>query len=426
MSILPIKTPRVFAPLLADKTRDGEAVRYLGAYGGRGSGKSHFFAELGVERCLLRPGSRGVCIREIQKSLKESAKRLIEDKIEALGVQKHFRILNDHIVTPGSGIILFQGMQDHTAESIKSLEGFDWAWNEEAQTTSERSLEMLRPTIRSEGSQIWFSWNPRNKRDPVDAFLRGIGKPENSITVRANYNDNPFFPSVLEAERQQDMRSNPHRYAHIWLGEYEPSVLGAIWTKETINEHRRTDAPPIERLLVAIDPAISHEDGSNEHGIMVGGIGADQRGYLLDDFTVKGKPHEWARKAIEAYDRYEADAIVIEINQGGDMVRHTLNSIRPNLPIIEVRATRGKHVRAEPISALYSMGSISHVGVFPELEEQMCQMTANGYQGDGSPDRVDAMVWLFTELFPAMTQRQNSDDEYDERAYAEPDTVSGY
>ena len=405
---------------------NGKPVRYRGSHGGRGSGKSHFFAELGVERCLLRRGSRGVCIRESQRSLKESAKRLIEDKIEALGVGAHFDVLTDQIKTPGGGSIQFHGMKDHTADSIKSLEGFDWAWVEEAQTLSERSLEMLRPTIRASGSEIWFSWNPRSKRDPVDAFLRGLGKPDDAVVVKANYSDNPFFPTVLEGERQQDQRANSHRYAHIWLGEYEPSVIGAIWHKETIDEHRRTDAPPISRLLVAIDPAISHEDGSNEHGIIVGGLGADNRGYVFEDCTISGKPHDWARRAVEAYDRYEADAIVIEINQGGDMVRHTLDSVRPNLPIIEVRATRGKHVRAEPISALYSMGSISHVGLFPELEEQMCQMTANGFQGHGSPDRVDAMVWLFTELFPAMTQRQDTDNEYDERAYAEPDNVSGY
>ena len=101
--------------------------RYKGAYGGRGSGKSHFFAELGVERCLLRHGSRGVCVREVQKSLKESAKRLIEDKIKDLGVSGQFQVMHDSIVTPGGGIIAFQGMQDHTAESIKSFEGFDWA-----------------------------------------------------------------------------------------------------------------------------------------------------------------------------------------------------------------------------------------------------------------------------------------------------------
>ncbi len=109
--------------------------------------------------------------------------------------------------------------------------------------------------------------------------------------------------------------------------------------------------------------------------------------------------------AVAAYDRYEADAIVIEINQGGDMVRHTFETVRPGLPIIAVRATRGKHVRAEPIAALYTMGRVSHVGVFPKLEDQMCLMTAGGFEGDGSPDRVDALVWGFTELFPSLTTK---------------------
>ena len=128
-------------------------------------------------------------------------------------------------------------------------------------------------------------------------------------------------------------------------------------------------------------------------------------GYVLADVTTRGGPHQWAARAVAAYDRYEADAVVIEINQGGDMVRHTLQTVRPNLPIIEVRATRGKHVRAEPIAALYTMGRISHVGVFPKLEDQMCLMTAGGFEGEGSPDRVDALVWGFTELFPALTTK---------------------
>lgn len=396
MSVLQIQTPEVFAPLL-------HPSRYKGAHGGRGSGKSHFFAELGVERCMLRSGSRGVCIREVQKSLKESAKRLIEDKIEALGVQKHFKVLNDHIVTPGNGIILFQGMQDHTAETIKSLEGFDWAWGEEAQTLSARSLEMLRPTIRAPGSELWFSWNPRNPKDAVDSFLRGIAPPENSVVVRANYNDNPFFPAELEAERLHDKKNNPNRYAHIWLGDYEPAVVGAIWDRETIHANRKAEPPSLKRIVVAVDPAVSHESGSDEHGIVVAGEGNDQRGYVLDDCTCRGKPLDWARRAVAAYDRWEADAIVVEVNQGGDMVKQTLESVRPHIRIIEVRATRGKHVRAEPISALYSMGRVSHVGTFSDLEAQMCQMTADGYQGDGSPDRVDAMVWAMTELFPSIT-----------------------
>lgn len=166
MTSIDFQTAKVFRPLLED-------ARYLGAYGGRGSGKSHFFAELAVERCLMRRRSRGVCVREVQKSLKDSAKRLIEDKIDRFPSSLGFRIRHDDIITPGGGIILFYGMQDHTAESVKSLEGFDWAWWEEAQTASSRSFEMLRPTIRAPGSKIWCSWNPRSEADPVDAFFRG-------------------------------------------------------------------------------------------------------------------------------------------------------------------------------------------------------------------------------------------------------------
>jgi hypothetical protein len=353
----------------------------------------------------MRNGSRGVCIREVQKTLKESAKRLIEDKIGALKVGEQFNILNTEIGTPGGGVILFQGMQDHTAESIKSLEGFDWAWVEEAQTLSARSLEMLRPTIRADGSELWFSWNPRSATDPVDQLLRGPNPPADAAVVRVNYSDNPFFPKELAAEREHDRLNNPGRYGHIWLGEYEPMAIGAIWDRDNFRRNRRQEAPELERVLVAVDPAVSSEPGSNEHGIICAGQGTDKRGYVLADATIKGKPQEWAQRALATHDLYEADGIVVEVNQGGDMVKHTLQSIRPNVRIIEVRASRGKHVRAEPISALYSADRVSHVGTFIELENQMCQMTAAGFEGDGSPDRVDALVWAFTELFPSMIRK---------------------
>lgn len=162
MSILTIKTARTFRPLL-------ERARYKGAHGGRGSGKSHFFAEMLVEDCLREPGESGeglraVCIREVQKDLKESAKLLIEDKLYryGLGEADGFRVYRDVISTPGDGLIIFKGMQDYTAESVKSLEKFKRAWIEEAQTLSLRSLTLLRPTIREEGSEIWASWNPYN------------------------------------------------------------------------------------------------------------------------------------------------------------------------------------------------------------------------------------------------------------------------
>lgn len=385
--------------------------RYKAIYGGRGSGKSHFFAEAMIANAVGAKGFRAVCVREVQKTLKESAKRLLEDKIRSMGLGQHFDILESEIKTPGGGAIIFQGMQDHTAESIKSLEGFHVAWVEEAQTLSARSLEMLRPTIRAPRSELWFSWNPRNAKDPVDAFFRGESPPDNAIIARVNYDQNDHFPDELEAERQLDERSNRDRYGHIWLGEYEPTAIGAIWDRATLHSGRREKAPDLERIVVAIDPAVSSEPGSDEHGIIVAAVGADQRGYVIDDMTMKGSPREWADRAIAAYDRYEADAIVIEINQGGDMCRHTLRSVRPDVPVVEVRATRGKHVRAEPIAALYSLGRISHVGTFDKLEDQMCQMTAGGFEGKGSPDRVDALVWALTHLFPAMTSRATEEPE---------------
>lgn len=402
MSVLRIPTPRGFVPLLA-------ASRYKGGYGGRGSGKSHFFSELAVERCLLVP-SRIVCIREVQKDLKDSVKLLLEDKIRALELGRYFNAQRDLIGAPGGGVIIFQGMSDHTAESIKSLEGFDIGYVEEAQTLTARSLELLRPTIRKPGSELWFSWNPRHATDPVDELLRGPNPPPDSIVVRTNYSDNPFFPAELEQERLYDEQHNSTRYSHIWLGEYEPQAIGAIWDRLTIHRNRRSQAPKLKRVLVSVDPPISSEPGSDEAGIIVPALGEDNRGYVLDDCSMRGSPQQWAERAVAAYDLYEADAIVAEVNQGGEMVKHTIHSLRPSIRVIEVRATRGKHVRAEPISALYSLDRISHVGAFPQLEAQMCLMTAAGYEGEGSPDRVDALVWGFSELFPKMTRRERSKD----------------
>jgi phage terminase large subunit len=223
---LAIDTARVFVPLLAP-------ARYKGAYGGRGSGKSHFFAELLIEDHVRNRGMRSVCIREVQKTLKESSKRLIEDKLSALGIGEAdgFKVFNEVIQAPGDGLITFIGMQDHSAESIKSLEGYRRAWVEEAQSLSARSLQLLRPTLRAEGSELWFSWNPRRKTDAVDMMLRGATLPTGAVVVRANWADNPRFPAVLEQERQDCLRDTPEQYSHIWEGGYATVLEGAYYAR---------------------------------------------------------------------------------------------------------------------------------------------------------------------------------------------------
>lgn len=203
------------------------------------------------------------------------------------------------------------------------------------------------------------------------------------------------------------------RYAGTRLGRQEldaevlEDVPGALWTRRNIDEYRRTRAemPALRRIVVAIDPAVTATSDSDETGIVVCGVDAGNRGYVVDDQSIKGAPEVWARRAVAAYRQYSADAIVVETNQGGDMAIATIRAIDAVVPIKNVHASRGKFIRAEPISALYEQGRISHVGTFAQLEDQMCGFSSErgSAREDGySPDRVDAVVWAFTELFGDM------------------------
>lgn len=301
--ILQLKTPRIFLPLLSPS-------RYKGAWGGRGSGKSHFFAEAMIERALMIPGHRGVCIREVQKTLKDSSKRLIEDKLQALGLGERdgFKAFSDLIATPGDGIIVFQGMQDSNAESIKSLEGFMTAWTEEAQTLSARSLQLLRPTIRAPDSELWFSWNARRKSDPVDMMFRGPAAPTGSVVVLANWRDNPYFPAVLEQERLDCMRLEPDQYGHIWEGEYAGILVGAYYAK-SINvakqERRigRVAADPLLPLQVAVDIGGTGARADAFSMWVYQVVGREVR--VLDYYEAQGQPFathlEWLRDPARRY-----------------------------------------------------------------------------------------------------------------------------
>lgn len=220
---LRIQVAEAFRPFL-------KAARYKALYGGRGGAKSHFFAEQIILRCYEKE-TRAVCIREVQSSLKDSVKQLLEDKIEKFGLGNFFKVKETEITAPNGSIIIFKGMQSYNAQSIKSLEGYDIAWVEEAQTLSSISLRLLRPTMRKPGSEIWFSWNPRYKTDPVDKFFRAGNIPEDAIIAHVGYKDNPWFPSVLRAELNQDFQNDPDMAAHIWDGDYEIVSEGAYYSK---------------------------------------------------------------------------------------------------------------------------------------------------------------------------------------------------
>lgn len=191
------------------------------------------------------------------------------------------------------------------------------------------------------------------------------------------------------------------RYEGTRLGRQElfaevlDDVEGALWNRELIERARTTNVPPFNRLVVAIDPAISAGEDSAETGIIVAGVAANKDGYILADLTLKGSPNEWAKAAIAAYHTHKADVIVAEANQGGDMVKHTLATIDSRVPVRLVRASRGKRTRAEPIASLYEQRRVHHVGYFGPLEDQLCSWVPDASQ---SPDRLDALVWALTEL----------------------------
>lgn len=208
-----LELAKVFQPLT-------KPARYKGAWGGRGSGKSHFFATWAVLQAYHTPGFRIVCVREVQRSIADSVKRLLEDKIAELGLGEFFASTEAEIRGLNGSLVIFRGLQNHTAASIKSLEGFHVAWVEEAQTISQKSLDLLTPTIRAPGSELWFSWNPASESDPIDQLLRA-NPPDEAIVIHANYSDNPWFPDELRTDMERDRKRDPDKYFHVWEGQYQ-------------------------------------------------------------------------------------------------------------------------------------------------------------------------------------------------------------
>jgi phage terminase large subunit-like protein len=290
---------------------------------------------------------------------------------------------------------------------------FDAAWLDELAKWkyAEETWNMLQfgPRLGSDPRQV-ITTTPR----PIP-LLKDIMASPHTIIARGSTYDNQanLAPQFLAAIVK--------RYEGTRLGRQELSaeilddVAGALWTRTNLDQHRRrqTDKlPDMQRVVVGIDPAANAnataEEGA-ETGIVVAALGMDGRGYILDDLSCRLSPMAWARMAIAGFDRYQADTIVVETNQGGAMVEAVLRSERDTLPVVAVHASRGKVTRAEPIAALYEQGRVSHVGSHATLEDQMVLFTPNGIMGDTTADRVDALVWALTSLFPDMISRSKTE-----------------
>jgi hypothetical protein len=386
-------------PLLFFFADDYKRYRY--AYGGRSSGKSWTAAQGLIVRAL-RSKVRILCCREIQNSIKQSVKKTIESNIERLGFSKYFTSTRESIVGYNGSEFIFQGLRANV-EQIKSLEDITIAYVEEAETVTKESWDVLIPTIRAEKSEIWLCFNPR---DEVDYTYQYFVKnpPDNSVSAFINYIDNPFCPQVMKDEAAALKRRNIGEYNHIWLGQCRQANENALWKRLTMIDPYRVgsiDPTELDRIIVAVDPAVTSSDSSDETGIVVAGVkyggrNADNHYYVLDDDSMRGTPNEWAERLVELYYGYEADRIVAEVNNGGDMIEALIRDKDKSVAFQAVRATRGKILRAEPIAALYERGVVHHAGHFAILEDQMCNYT--GGVAEKSPDRLDALVWALTQL----------------------------
>lgn len=252
-----VQLPDSFSFLWADKADDGLPVRYRAAHGGRGSAKSHSFALALVLKAALQPLRVG-CYREIQKSIRDSVKRLLDDKIAAAGLQHFYQSTDTEIRGANGSLFIFAGLRTNP-DAVKSTEGLDIAAVFEANKVSQRSWDLLIPTVRKHGSEIWAEWNPENPDDPVDAMFRKDAPPPGSIVRQVNWCDNPFFPEVLKQELDWDRKRDPDKYQHIWMGGYLRNSETRVFKNWTVEEFDRP-AGTIHRLGAdwgfASDPSV--------------------------------------------------------------------------------------------------------------------------------------------------------------------------
>ncbi len=234
-----VNPPEIFEPLYM------EDARYYFLKGGRGSGKSWAVADYLLLQMLMNPDLNLVCLREVQRSIKHSSKKLLSDRIDFHHLHNHFDVLTTEIrMKKGNGVMIFNGLQDHTVDSIKSLEGFSLCWVEEAQTISAHSLELLIPTIRANGSKLFFTYNPKNEDDPIETLRH---EKDNKIVIHANYLDNPFVPDSLFDEAEEMKSKNLSKYNHIYLGAYGISV-GLIFENVAVRVIKEDEVKDLECL----------------------------------------------------------------------------------------------------------------------------------------------------------------------------------
>ncbi len=382
--------------------QDGSQWRTWLVMGGRGAGKTRAGAEwvraqaLGLAPLASVPAKR---IALVAETLHEARHVMVEGVSGLLAVhagneRPRFEISKRELTWPNGTVA-----QLFSADDPETLRGpqFDAAWVDELAKwrEPERAWDMLQFALRlGNNPQVVVTTTPR----AVPLLKQIIADPA-TVTTRAGTAANAMnlAPSfVAEMERRY---AGTALLRQELLGELVDNPAGALWRRDYIEAGRIAVQPELTRIVVALDPPVTANASSDACGIVVAGRGVDGRAYVLADRTLQGRaPEVWARAAVAAYRDTSADCLVAEVNQGGDLVVLVLKQIDDAVPVRQVRATRGKWLRAEPVAALYAEGRVSHVGRFDELEAQMIGFGADGLYQGRSPDRLDALVWALTEL----------------------------
>lgn len=376
--------------------------------GGRGSGKTRAGAEWVRAQALALAGlaeHRAQRIALVGETIGQVRSVMIEGMSGLLSVHQpdqrpKFEASRNQLVWSNGSIA-----QMFAADDPDSLRGpqFDAAWCDELckWRVPDYAWDVLQFALRlGDWPQVVVTTTPR-----AIPLLKRIMQDDATAISRSRTRDNAHVlaPAFL-AEMQRRYGDTPMGQQEL-EGEIVEERMTGLWRRAWLDQGRLQARPELTRIVVAVDPPVTSTAGSDSCGIIVAGKGVDNRGYVIGDRTVQGRdPATWAKAAVAAYHDYQADTIVVETNQGGDLVVQTFKSIDAGVPVKKVHASRGKYLRAEPVSALYNEGRVAHVGEFPELERQMCDFAADGLANGKSPDRLDALVWALTELLLTTTR----------------------
>jgi predicted phage terminase large subunit-like protein len=408
----------------AQKLMSSEATHVM-LYGGSRSGKTFINVRALIVRALAYKSRHAVLryrFNHIKASIIYDTLPKVMDLCWPEVAEKSHLDKSDWFYTlPNGSEIWFGGLDDK--ERTEKILGQEYATvflNECSQISlSARNMAMTRLAQNTPlRLKAYYDCNPPGRShwtyklfvEKVDADRRSpLAHPEDFAAMVMNPRDNV---ANLPAAYFKTLEALPERQRkRFLLGEFASESESALWTPELLDNRRVIDhnPPEMQRIIIAVDPsgcAGPEDERSDEVGIVVVGLGKDQRGYVLEDLSGRHGPREWGNIVAAAYDRHDADAVVAEANFGGAMVAEIIRASRPHTPFREVHASRGKVVRAEPVAMLFEQAKVSMVGFFPELEDQLCGMTTAGYIGDRSPDRADAMVWGLAELFPTLARAE--------------------